>query len=859
MTPNRKDIPSDMKPFQMFLWSLKMSGRELRSNYSKLLLFVSSIIFGVAALVSITSFGDNLNNAIFDQSKSLLGADVTLQAREPFNEELLALVDSLGGEKAEEIRFGSMVLLPKTGDTRLSQIRALSGNFPFYGSIDVEPADVLNRYQAENLALVDESLQMQYNVQPGDTIRIGVRDYLIGGIVRGVPGETAAQGVIGPRVFIPQKTVLGTALLQRGSQVTYLTHIKNPDLNTGGNFRDKLRPVLDRNRARIETVESRRASLGRSFRNLTGFLNLVGFIALLLGGVGVASSIHVYIKQSKKSISVLRCLGAKLPAILVLYTSLSLIMGITGAGLGILLGSALQTLIPAVVQDFIPVDVSAVLSLRAVIYGLVVGLIVTLLFVWLPLAGIRDISPLAAIRSSYEPAAGRKTNLLRLIVIMLLVSFILVFARLQTGSWVQSLFFTGTIGFTLALLSLVAVLIVFLIKKYFPNGWSYIWRQGLANLFRPNNQTRMLIMTIGFGTFLLAVLYLSQRVLLDEIRLFGTTSQANTVLFDVQSDQAGPVTDLIRTEGFPLIELTPVVTMRIQSINSRSYQSIRQDTTIRTSRWALQREYRATYRDTLTDSETITAGAWIGNYTNDGSPVPVSFETDIAENLNISIGDTVVFDLQGVPVETRVASLREVEWQNPNPNFFLVFPDGILEPAPQFMVLLTRIDSREASARFQQQIVRNYPNISIIDLDMVLATADSILSKVTFVVQFMALFSVFTGIIVLIGAVITSRFQRMKESILLKTLGASKKQVTRIMAIEYALLGFLAAFTGTVLSVGTAWLLAVFFFDAPFRPDLFPVLLLMLLVTLLTIVIGLFSSRKFYGQPALDIIRSEEV
>jgi putative ABC transport system permease protein len=223
-----------MKPLQMFLWSLKMSGRELRSNYSKLLLFVSSIIFGVAALVSITSFGDNLNLAIYDQSKSLLGADITLQAREPFNDELLALTDSLGGEQSEEVRFGSMVFLPKTGDSRLSQIRAMKGNFPFYGSIDVEPADALTRYQNENMALVDESLQLQYNAQPGDTIRIGTRDYLIGGIVRGVPGETAAQGVIGPRVFIPLETVLGTALLQRGSQVTYLTHIMNPELTTAG-------------------------------------------------------------------------------------------------------------------------------------------------------------------------------------------------------------------------------------------------------------------------------------------------------------------------------------------------------------------------------------------------------------------------------------------------------------------------------------------------------------------------------------------------------------------------------------------------------------------------------------------------
>jgi putative ABC transport system permease protein len=260
-----------MNNLQTTLWAFKMSGRELRSNYSKLLLFVSSIVFGVAALVSITSFGDNLNVAIYDQSKSLLGSDVTLQAREPFNEELQALVDSLGGEQAQEVRFGSMILLPGTGDTRLSQIRALDGQFPFYGNVEVYPKDAFLRYQAENLALIDESLQMQYNAGVGDSIRIGTHTFQIGGIISGVPGETIAQGVIGPRVFVPLESIRGSTLLQRGSQVTYLTHIKNPDLDTGRQFRDAITPVLDRNRARMETVESRRASLGRSFRNLTGF------------------------------------------------------------------------------------------------------------------------------------------------------------------------------------------------------------------------------------------------------------------------------------------------------------------------------------------------------------------------------------------------------------------------------------------------------------------------------------------------------------------------------------------------------------------------------------------------------------
>ena len=439
----------------------------------------------------------------------------------------------------------------------------------------------------------------------------------------------------------------------------------------------------------------------------------------------------------------------------------------------------------------------------------------------------------------------------------------MLFAYRLTGSWPLALGFAGGVAIAFALLGLVASMITYSARRFFPSGWSYIWRQGLANLYRPNNQTTMLMLGLGLGTVLLSTLCLAQTNLLSYVESVGSDEQPNVVLFDIQSDQIDPLVAQIESMGLPVLQQVPIVTMHIHSIKGVPTREMlhgndndidrRENRNGRRGSWALRHEYRATYRDHLTETESIVAGEWHGTT---GDTAFVSLENGVAASLGIGVGDQLTFDVQGVPIEAVVGSLRAVNWQRIMPNFLAVFPAGLLEPAPQFHVLVTRAETTAQMAVLQRDVVLDYPNVSVIDLDSVLSTVDNILSKVSLVIRFMAFFSVSVGFIVLIGVITGSRYQRIQESVLLKTLGASRRQVVKIMVLEYLFLGSFAAATGLVLSLGGVWGLSHFLFEIDFVPDYLPVVVAFWVVSGLTVVVGALSSRGIHSSPPLEVLRS---
>ena len=278
--------------------------------------------------------------------------------------------------------------------------------------------------------------------------------------------------------------------------------------------------------------------------------------------------------------------------------------------------------------------------------------------------------------------------------------------------------------------------------------------------------------------------------------------------------------------------------------------------------WAYEREYRVTYRDYLTESETIVAGEFIGavdgNPLQSGRAVPISMEADMArEELNVGVGDTLTFDVQGRAVTTYISSLRDVNWQRIGTNYFVVFPEGVLESAPQTHVLLSRTPNEDVSAAAQRNVVQAYPNVSAIDLSLILSTFQDLFGRLSYVIRFMALFSVFTGLIVLAGAVVVSRYQRAEESVLLKTLGASRRVVQTIMTVEYLFLGSFAAITGLLLALAGAWGLSYFVFNGPFVVAPTVLLSAFVLAVAVTIGIGLWNSRGLYDRAPLDVLRTE--
>lgn len=301
----------------------------------------------------------------------------------------------------------------------------------------------------------------------------------------------------------------------------------------------------------------------------------------------------------------------------------------------------------------------------------------------------------------------------------------------------------------------------------------------------------------------------------------------------------------------------PIVTMRLQSLQGREVQEILNDTNRVAERWALNREYRSTYRDSLVETETLQEGEFISEFNTFGEPVPVSVSTDLMGDLGVEIGDTLVWDVQGIPIESYIASTRLVNWQTPQPNFFVVFPSGILEQAPQFFATTVNTTSKDISLKLQRDIVLAYPNVSAIDVGQIVGTLREFLDRVTFVIQFIGLFSIITGLIVLAGSAATSRFQRIRESVLLRTLGARQRQVVRIQIIEYAFLGIIAAFIGLLLSLGSTALIGYFYFDIEFVPN-FTILAIEVVILIgLVLFIGLMNTRGIHSKPPLEILRQE--
>jgi putative ABC transport system permease protein len=616
----------------------------------------------------------------------------------------------------------------------------------------------------------------------------------------------------------------------------------------------RLRPKLDKLRLGVDTVEERKADLGNAVQNVNQFLSLGGFIALMLGAIGIASAIHVHVQQKTPSVAVLRCLGCTISQTFAIYLLQAIALGVIGAVFGASLGILIQYSLPRVAADFLPFRMVVYVAWPAVLRAMAAGFAVCLIFALFPLISLRRVSPLAVLRSLYESRPAFRDPMQWTVTIILAIG-ILLLAKASTVRWSHAIGFTAGLAGAFLALAISAEIIRATARGVISPAWPYIWRQGMANLYRPHNRTLLLLLSLGLGAFLVLTLYRTHQLLSGGLLPQDRENQPNTALFDIQADQTDGVKQILQNQKLPVLADVPLVTMRLASVKGVPVRQLLRDRGRSIPRWALRREYRSTYRNTLDSSEHLVKGRWPAT-AGSTNVIPVSIEEGIARDLKVDLGDQIVFDVQGVLFTNEVASIRRVDWKRIQPNFFMVFPTGILEQAPGFHIVTTRVTNRVDSAAMQRRMVEKFPNVSVIDLTLVLDTIDAVLTKVSFVVRFMASFTVITGIVVLIASVLTGRYQRIQESILLRTLGASRQQVQRILLIEYLLLGLLSALTGVLLAEAGAWGLAKFLFKVPFHPAFLPALIATVLVVAVTILTGLLANRGVLNSPPLEVLRS---
>ncbi len=832
--------------------------RDARAGGLRLLLFPLAIVLGTAALVAIGSLTENLRRSLDSEALHLIGADLEITTRSRPTPAVHDLLREIGGRTAQETTMATMAVFPSaSGQTRLITLRAIESSYPFYGTLHTRPesaAALLHATGSPPQILLEETLLSQFALRPGDPVTIGTTTFTIAGALLKIPGTAPAFATLSPQAIISLTHLDSTGLLGVGSLFRFRSFHLFPPGTPIPAILKKHKPQLENLKLTTDTVADKKRTLGRIVENAESFLNLSAFIALFLGAIGVATTMHVYVREKIPSLAVLRCLGASAWQGFTIYLLQAVGLGLIGGIGGALLGVLIQQGIGLAASAQLPFPVGFQLEWPQIIKGLTIGLGTTVLFTLLPLLPLRRIAPLAVLRGQLSTPTQRDP--LRLLLWLIIPAASTGLALTLTPRWQTAIGFITALFLVLGLLYLLAHFTSRAARILVPITAPMAWHHAIANLHRPGHRTALLLISLGLGTFLISTMALTRATLLTRLHAATSAQKANLLFFDIQPDQLTTFEHTLRSTGAPLISSAPIVTMTLSHRKGTPISQALKDPTLKIPAWTLRREYRSTYRPALNDTEKLTTGAFTGTVAPDTTPVPISLEQGLARDMQLQCGDTLTFDVQGLPIPCVITSLREVDWQSMQPNFFILFPTGILEAAPSFHLTATRATTAAQSASIQQAIVAALPNVSAVDLSLVLETIDLIVSRIELVVRVMALLTIVTGLIVICGAIHSSRHQRLREAVLLRTLGASHGQIQRIQLIEYAILGGLGALTGVLLALPAHALLARYVFKAPAVWALGGPALIVATVAVLTMVIGWLACRSLRSHTPLQLLRS---
>lgn len=857
-----ESMPKQRRGGPGWRWILRQAWRDSRGSRRSLVLFMLCTVAGLAALTAIRGFRDSLSAAVDQEARSLLGADLEVRMNRTFPDAVEKWIAAQGGEVAREVRFRSMAWLPKTQASRLVQVRAQAGGYPFAGKLETDPPGLSVGFATEPVALVERSLMTQYGLEPGDEMRLGTVTFRILGAIIRVPGDSEVETVFAPRVLIPEAVADETGLLVRGSVTRHRRYVAWPDglpVAVEAALAEAKGGLFAEERVRFSTVEDERRKVGRTLDRLTGFLQLTGLTALLLGGVGVAGGVQIYLRDKLTSVAVLRCLGCPGgSAFAVCFVQVAVAGGL-GSLIGTAMGAGVQPLLPTVAGSFIPLAGDLQFDGSGLLPSFLFGWLVILLCALGPMFRLRRATPLSVLRGldddDLRPAWKEPGNwLVGTALVALTATFAL---RSGPDPWLG----LGLVGGLLAsavLLALLGALLRWLLRRLVPARAPYAWRLGLSSLHRPQNRTLITVVTLGLGLFLVLTLFLVRDALLGEVALERRDGEPDTILFDIQADQVEGIEAMVKAAGLPVLERVAVVTMRLREVRGKTLTQLRTEGGDPAEPWALNWEYRASWRAELNETETLLSGTVPARYEGDlDGVVPVTIEESIAKALAVDVGDRVVFDVQGLPMQAEIAGIRKVDWSRMRPNFYVLFPEGVLEEAPQFLAVVTRTGGAAGAAKLQQDLVQAYPNVSLIDLSLVLETFRRILDRVALVLRFLGAFVVVTGLLVLASTLLTSRPQRLRESVLLRTLGASRQVIRTLFAVEYALVGLLAGLAGAALAAVASAALAHFVFKMPPTVSWLPIAISTGALVGLTVFTGWLTTRGVVSEPPLAVLRRE--
>jgi putative ABC transport system permease protein len=839
---------------------LRMTARELRSSWKRLLFFFICIAIGVAAIVALRSVIQSVRNTLAGEARSIIAADATITSSQPFTPEMAAKVaEKVKAAGATTVRSTELATMARAASrpgarARIVELRAVEPGFPFYGELKLTGGQKFDHGLLSGFGvLVKPELLAQLDVKVGDTITLGTQPFTIRGLIESEPGRQLGGFSIGPRVFADLADLQKTNLLGFGARSTTQLLLKVPEGALDDLVTD-LRKDFVNDFARVRSWKGVEDDMGRNFERAENYLSLVGLVVVVLGGIGVSSVTRVFVQQKLKSIAVLKCLGSRSIQLLAVYVTQMLLLGMAGSVLGVGLAWVMIRALPSFIPSTITIQITYGLTWPAISQGLGIGTLVSLLFSLVPLLDIRHVKPSLLLRD--EPHQ-RRPDLIQIVVTILVIAGLGGLTVWQAGNWRVGGVVAGGFLVIAVVLNFAGLLLLRLLRPL-ANTSSFALRHAVLQLSRPGSQMRIVLMAVGLGSFFIVGVRSLQENLVSEFRLNLSKDSPDLFLIDVQRDQEPAVQAVLAKyakAGAPPARLLPVLRARVTAVAGRDVQLDNyQD--VRGKGW-LAREFTVTYRPALEPNEKVTAGAMWGE--GPSANGEVSIEESFSNQFKIGVGDDISFDVLGRAIKARVTSVRHVEWSDSRAGgFVFVFRPGVLESAPHTLVGFARgPDEAERRIQLQSDLVAAAPNLTVIDGREIFKSIQSTIDNVTIAVTVVGGLVVVSGLLILIGAVAMTKFRRVYEAAIFKTLGATRRLIASVLVIEYGLLGLLAGSVGSLGAIGLTWAVSRYALDIPFKPLLGLSAASIALTSALVAIIGVIASWEVLQRKPLATLRAE--
>jgi putative ABC transport system permease protein len=837
----------------------RIAWRETRSSLTKFLFVVLAVAAGVGALSGVRGFSQSFHTMLSSEARTVMGGDLAArQFQDPTTAQIAAL-DALSGRGVEHTWITETVSMAEAkGGASTPVLAALKAvdpaHYPYYGEIKLQPDIPLKDALTPDSVAVGEDLLIRLNLKAGDTVRVGTHDFRIAAIIVSEPDRMSASLNIGLRMMMSREGFERSGLMQLGSRASqrYLFKLE-PDAPPVEEVRRLLRRTLPD--AMVIDFRQSNPIITDGLDQATTFLSLISLIALIVGAIGVAMAMHAHLQQKMDHIAVMKSMGATSAEIIRIYTLQTLMLGVVGGLVGIALGRGVEQVFPLLIKRYFSVAAVMGWHFAAAGQGIAVGVLTTLLFTLPPLLAIRKIRPALILRRNMpEAKLPWQKRWVELRAALVTGGFILIgigaIAAWLADSRRVGEYFAGGLTGSLIALAAVAWLMLRMVRGFLRSSpWRVptLVRQGLANLYRQGNQAQAILVALGLGVMFTLTVYLVQDSLVAQIIDTAPPGAPNVYLVGVTQAQVDPLKDLIAHQAGVLgsAVFVPRVAARMTGVNG--------EPVVARTRGAITVMWETDHPENL---HVVEGAWWKRDALQPNAAALVSINVDTAKRYGVKPGDWIEMESSGRRIQARVVALHEWDEKRFMPTSAFVFNPPALAGLPVAYDGGVRIEKAQVAA-FQRAAFEKFPTVTVVNIADALEIVQQVIDQIALVIRFLSAFAILAGAVILAASVAGTRFRRIREVVILKTIGATRHQVARIFSVEFLTLGVVAGLMGAILATIFSSLVLKRLLNAHFQFDPKAVLAAVVLTALLANTSGWLASFRLLRQKPLEVLREE--